>query len=577
MKSHVRTGLTPRLMSSSYTWEKPNELIYRLRGLSMGGAILHIGAHPDDEDVGLVAYLAHKYGVPASFIGQPPGAKAGKIELVPTNTKPWAFIVPGRVLRARSVDGGEALFGPFYDFGFSKSGEDTLAKWGGREAVTREVVRAIRWVQPQILIGRWTGRPSDGHGHHQAVGAVTLDAFEAAGDPDRFSELQEQGLVPWQPRKLYYSTGGDWQPGEVNDGFGALNREFEREGFVRVNTGELDPIPNRTYQEQAWVGFNNHKTQAMGFAPDKGPFYYYYALARSLVPVSERETGLYDGLDSSLAGLADYPGNGSVSLRKNLEAVQAKAKTAFGQYRAEDAMQAAEPILEALSILREVQAGLEDAVALGQGAKRALAVYLERKTRDFEEVTAECVGVGLECLSERARITPGEKFRVTARLWNHRKIPMGDVEFSFLAPADCEIQSAASESLRGSDISREAEYAFVFSKTAELTCPYWLVRPRAAYHYQWPADRSIGQPFDPPLVELECKLTMGGHQITLKKAAVFREAFPGGYRELSLAVVPPISVQPHGNSGILASPGFSAALGFTGRGSQQYGKHAGGG
>ena len=42
-----------RSMSSYPAWQNSTELIYRLRGLSMGGAVLHIGAHPDDEDVGL--------------------------------------------------------------------------------------------------------------------------------------------------------------------------------------------------------------------------------------------------------------------------------------------------------------------------------------------------------------------------------------------------------------------------------------------------------------------------------------------------------------------------------------------
>jgi hypothetical protein len=353
--------------------------------------------------------------------------------------------------------------------------------------------------------------------------------------------------VAWQSRKLYYSTGGDWQPGEHTRAFGARNREFERDGFVHVNTGELDPISHGTYQEQAWIGFNNHKTQAMGFVPHKGSFYYYYSLAKSLVPVTKRETGLYDGLDSSLTGLADYPGEASVSLRKSLKAIQDKAKTAFSKYRAEDATQAVEPLLEALSLLHVLQANLGDDDALGQGAKQALAMNLERKIKDFEEVTAECLGLDLECLSERARITPGEEFRVTARLWNHKEIPVNNVKFSFLAPTDWEIQPIASERPGESVISRETDYDFIISKAAELTCPYWLVRPRGLYRYHWPAGGYIGQPFDPPLVELECELTFGEHQITLEKPAIFREAFPGGYRELYLAVVPPMSLHPNGD------------------------------
>jgi LmbE family N-acetylglucosaminyl deacetylase len=533
-------------MSSSFEWQQPNELIYRLRGLGMGGAVLHIGSHPDDEDVGLMAYLAHKFGVRIVYWSATRG-ESGQNRIGPDKQEALGIYRTWESLSAGIVDGGEALFGPFYDFGFSKSGEETLARWGGRVAVIREIVRAIRWVQPQIVIGRWTGRKSNGHGHHQAIGVVTQEAFDAAGDPDRFPELQEQGLGAWQPRKLYYSTGADWQPGESNGTFGALNQEFERDGFVRINTGELDPITNRTYQEQAWIGFNNHKTQAMGFIPDKGPFYYYYELSRSLVPVPGRETGLYDGLDNTLTGLADYPGGASASLRKNLNAIQAKVKTALSVYRPGDATQAVKSLLEALSLLRIVHAKLNDDDDLGPREIDALTRYTERKIKDLEEVTAECIGLNIECLSERARITPGEEFQVTARLWNHREIPISNVKFSFLAPTDWQIQPVGPEPAGESAIGREIHYKFLVSKNAELTCPYWLARPRELYRYHWPDYSYVGLPFDPPLVELECELTIDEDQITLRKPAIFRGAFPGGYRELFLAIVPPISVIPDSN------------------------------
>ena len=38
------------------------EIFYRIRGLRMIGHVLHVGAHPDDEDAGLMAFVARKYG-----------------------------------------------------------------------------------------------------------------------------------------------------------------------------------------------------------------------------------------------------------------------------------------------------------------------------------------------------------------------------------------------------------------------------------------------------------------------------------------------------------------------------------
>src|SRR5262245_65858358 len=44
-----------------------DRLAYRVKGLKMAASVLHIGAHPDDEDIGLLSYLSHKYGVRAVY------------------------------------------------------------------------------------------------------------------------------------------------------------------------------------------------------------------------------------------------------------------------------------------------------------------------------------------------------------------------------------------------------------------------------------------------------------------------------------------------------------------------------
>ena len=200
---------------------------------------------------------------------------------------------------------------------------------------------------------------------------------------------------------------------------------------MRINTGEFDPIANRTYQEQAWIGFNNHKTQAMGFIPEKERFYYYYAPATSLVPVSEgKKSDFYEGLDSTLTGLADYPGGGAQELRDKLEAIKEKAKTALAQFRADDSAQAGFSLLDGGALLRRLRAGLANE-PLAEEVRHALASYLGRKQRDFEETAARCLGFELECLANYAHITPRQQFRVTTRLWNPRHIFIRRAEFGF--------------------------------------------------------------------------------------------------------------------------------------------------
>lgn len=70
-----------------------------------------------------------------------------------------------------------------------------------QEALGR-LVRIIRRERPQVIVTD-NERGTYGHPDHLAAHRVTLAAFDAAGDPARFSDT---GLEPWQPQKLYYSA-----------------------------------------------------------------------------------------------------------------------------------------------------------------------------------------------------------------------------------------------------------------------------------------------------------------------------------------------------------------------------------
>src|SRR5678816_2528066 len=110
------------------------------------------------------------------------------------------------LLSARSLDGARQYFTRAYDFGFSKTQDDTWAQWP-RDSVLKDVVRIIRKFRPQVVVTIFTGTPLDGHGQHQAAGWAARAAFDIAGDSTRFPELlSEEGFPAWAPLKLYQST-----------------------------------------------------------------------------------------------------------------------------------------------------------------------------------------------------------------------------------------------------------------------------------------------------------------------------------------------------------------------------------
>src|SRR2546422_948932 len=77
-----------------------------------------------------------------------------------------------------------------YDFGFSKTADETFRFWP-RDSLFADVLAVIRRFQPQIVVSIFSGTPRDGHGQHQVAGIVATQAFEALRDST------------WGPVKLY--------------------------------------------------------------------------------------------------------------------------------------------------------------------------------------------------------------------------------------------------------------------------------------------------------------------------------------------------------------------------------------
>jgi mycothiol S-conjugate amidase len=67
------------------------------------------------------------------------------------------------------------------------------------ETAARPLVRAVREFRPHVILG-YDENGGYPHPDHVKSHQVTVEAFEAAADPDRYPDCGE----PWQPLKLYY-------------------------------------------------------------------------------------------------------------------------------------------------------------------------------------------------------------------------------------------------------------------------------------------------------------------------------------------------------------------------------------
>ncbi|WP_332711335.1 PIG-L family deacetylase [Pelagibacterium mangrovi] len=183
--------------------------------------VLHTGAHPDDEQNAMLAYMRFGLGM-RTIIGCSTRGEGGQNTLGPERGGALGVVRTRELEEAAKVIDADIVwlgFGPsdpVHDFGFSKNGEDTLARWG-RDRLLERLVRAYREERPDIVIPTFLDVPGQ-HGHHRAMTMAARDAIALAADETAYPTHFAQGLTPWRVTKFYlpaWSGGGSTYDDEM--------------------------------------------------------------------------------------------------------------------------------------------------------------------------------------------------------------------------------------------------------------------------------------------------------------------------------------------------------------------------
>lgn len=255
----------------SYT---SSEILLQLKKLNTVGSVLYIAAHPDDENTRLIAYLANEKCLRTGYLSLTRG-DGGQNLIGPEQGVELGVIRTQELLAARRIDGGEQFFTRAYDFGYSKTPEETFKKWN-KDSVLSDVVWVIRNFRPDIIITRFATDGSGGHGHHTASAILAEEAFDAAGDPKRFPE-QLQYVDVWQPRRLFYNATNRFR-----------DPNADMSAFIKLDVGGYNPLLGKSYGEIAAESRSMHKSQGFGSAKQRGEYFEYFK------PVKGDTAGLKD-------------------------------------------------------------------------------------------------------------------------------------------------------------------------------------------------------------------------------------------------------------------------------------------
>jgi len=427
--------------------------------------VLVIGAHPDDEDTELLSILSRGMGVRAAYLSLTRG-EGGQNLIGPELGPELGIIRTEELLAARELDGARQFFTRAYDFGFSKTADETFRFWP-RDSLLADVVAVIRRFRPQIVVSIFSGTPRDGHGQHQVAGLLARQAFEALRDSS------------WGPVKLYRAAWSDTAA-----------------ATLRLDGGALDPVLGRSYHQIAMAGRSRHRSQDMGQLERPGPSTDRLAFVAWRDAGHRRQDGdgLFAGVDTVLHGRVRYTAL--------IDSARAR-------------LNPARPATIVPLLARALRAlGGSDADAE------------QRET--LEGALAAAAGVAVDAYADDGIVIPGEELQVDASVWNAGAAGVTIGAVAVTAPAGWPIREIQPLAAQGSLVSPGGvagrRFAVTVAPDAPRSQPYFLRRPLAGASYDWtgvPPDWR-GSPFEPPSLEATFRLTIAGVPVTLRRAVVYR-------------------------------------------------------
>lgn len=506
-----------------------------IQRLGVIGSVLHTGAHPDDEDSGLLAYLAKGRQARTAYLSLTRG-DGGQNVIGPELYEPLGVIRTEELLAARRLDGAQQFFSRAFDFGFSKSRTETLSKWD-REAVLSDMVRVIRTFRPLVIVSAWSGTPNDGHGHHQSAGLLTQEAYRAAADPGRFPEQIREGLQAWQAKKLYIrSFDGAASPREFLPSLATLS----------INTGAFDPLLGCSYYEIAARGRSQHRSQDQGTIEARGPRFSRLRLIDSKLGPIKTERDIFEDIDTKLTGIADYAGAEAARLRAQLAEVLAAVDEAKAKFNPLMLTSVTPVLARGLKKLREISGGLA-AGGLPQSEMFETNFLLKQKEADFTDALLKAEGVVVDCLADDEVVTPGQSFNITVSAYANSSSSKLR-ECGLVTPTGWTAVKKEKEKVTEVEgrFVVQTEFTVTVGANAEPSRPYWLNAARKAdmFAIDKPEKDATGiEPVAPSAVTAFVDLNIGDALVRVNQQVEYRFADRAlGEIRHELKVAPAVSV-----------------------------------
>ncbi|GAA0486133.1 PIG-L family deacetylase [Salinibacillus aidingensis] len=426
------------------------ELWNVIKPLDTTVTFLNTGAHPDDERSDLLAYLSRGLGVKtASMIAN--RGEGGQNEIGSELGNALGIIRSNEMIEASKITGvkayhlSETTNDTIYDFGFSKSPEETLEKWD-EEVTYKRLIKFIRTYQPDIVMPSFRNVDSQ-HGHHRAMTILSKRAFKDAGDPTVFPEQLENGLNVWQPKKLYVPA------------------ESEETATTSIEIGDYDPIYGMSYPQLGEKSRYMHKSQGMGNDIPVEPRQFHLKLINSTTP--ENQTDLFAGIPY------DFDEWAKVITDERLQ-------TKLGQLQQDlDSIIDLYPNREAIfpksqQALKQVENiyNLTKKASIDEATKNDLLHKLEIKKEQLQQVSFVSSSLEVETSIDTYVLTQGEETEVTIQFTNNGDSKIHHINASLITPDNWEVNGNNKVKHLKPNETKSVTYTVTVPQDAKYFKPY---------------------------------------------------------------------------------------------------------
>jgi len=462
-----------------------SEIYEAVQKLNILGSVLYIAAHPDDENTRLISYMSNEVKARTAYLSLTRG-DGGQNLIGPEIRELLGVIRTQELLAARRVDGGEQRFTRANDFGYSKHPDETLEIWNKND-VLADVVWAIREFKPDIIINRFDHRtPGTTHGHHTSSAMLSMEAFDLANDPSKYSSQLDLTEI-WQPKRLFYNTSW-WRYGS-REAF----EKVDKSNMLIFDIGEYYPSKGLSNNELASIASSQHLSQGFGRVTSRGSQDEYIEFLKG-TPLTNGSTYIFDGIDTSWNRVEGGKAIGAIlsQVEKNFNFINPSSHLP--------------QLLEAYKLLQTMP---------NQHWKTI-------KTEELKAIIEACAGLYIEVSASSPQASPNSTVKLNMEVLNRSasKITLSSYNLSTLEEGISKrMELPANQRIN-------FEEGITIPNNMAYTAPYWLNNKSTLGMYHVEFQDLIGLPETPRMVFVDFNLLIEGTPISLTKPVVHRYSKP---------------------------------------------------